>query len=86
MIAIESRYHLQCLVDLYNKHRRFTSEKHHGTDESYQMECIIFSELVAYIEEQLLGETVPIFKLSDLAKLHNECLLQVGIVGRVHST
>ena len=50
------------------------------------MECIIFSELVAYIGEQLLGETVPIFKLSDLANLYNECLLQVGIVSRAHST
>ena len=29
---------------------------------------------------------MPVFKLSDLAKLYNECLLPVGIVSGVHST
>ena len=33
MIAIEAKYHLRCLVDLYNRHRKVFIKKYEGDNE-----------------------------------------------------
>ena len=88
MVALEAEYHLACLTDLYDR-KRALKEK---TQEDSMTQCIhgvVLAELVAYIEETKLQESVlPVFKLADLSRLYTKRMEEqdVKVEGRVHST
>ena len=85
LIAMEAKYHSQCLVSLYNRASRQTKE----SDDTYTIsQGIALAELVAYIEDARAdSEISPIFKLADLARMYSTRVEQLGThVGRVNST
>ena len=88
MVALEAEYHLACFMDLYNR-KRALKEK---TQEDSMTQCIhgaVLAELVAYIEETKLQESVlPVFKLADFSRLYTNRMEEqdVKVEGRVHST
>ena len=79
-MAIEARYHAKCLTGLYNRARKANLE---GLDDNGQCKAessssIAFAELVLYIEEtRQYTETVPVFKLAELAQLFMSRLEQL---------
>ncbi|KAG0696016.1 hypothetical protein GWK47_026669 [Chionoecetes opilio] len=81
LIAQEARYHLPCLLSLYNRARETKTYEEFwcGQNES----CLAFAKLVSYIEDTRMDSLVaPILKLSDLVDLyttrleHLELMLQ----------
>ena len=88
MVAIDAKYHLQCLVSLYNRASALSTTR--KTDESRKVnEGIALAELLAYIDEMRMNADVaPIFKLSDLVKLYSSRLEYLGVEQHVrpHST
>ncbi|MGH0140059.1 UNVERIFIED_CONTAM: hypothetical protein FKN15_071279 [Acipenser sinensis] len=85
MIALEAKYHLKCLVKLYNRAADST-----GADEDLDghLRDIAFTELVAYMEDFHMEESVsPVFQLADLAHMYKARLEQLGAVveGRIHT-
>jgi len=88
MIAIEAKYHKNCLSTLYNKARQATFHDSTG-DEDNRLHGIAFAELVAFMEEVSSDEdNAPVFKLADLAQLYKVKLEQLGVVMEscVHTT
>lgn len=88
LIALEAKYHSQCLVSLYNRARQVkpsiepddTCTLNHG---------IALAELVTYIEDARAdNEVAPVFKLADLIKMYSARVKQLGtsLDGRVNST
>lgn len=68
MIAIEAKYHHNCLRSLYNKARQ-TAPKGNDKDD-FRLHGIAFAELVAFIEDMNVNEdSSPVFKLSDWSNL-----------------
>lgn len=67
MVAIEAKYHLKCLVKLYNKARNVSScyaEKVASSSfEPIDAEELAFAELVAFIDESLQVEELRSFCL-----------------------
>lgn len=88
MIALDAKYHLQCLVSLYNRASALSTTR--KTDESGKVsKGIALAELLAYIDEMRTNADVaPIFKLSDLVKLYSSRLEHLGVEQHVrpHST
>ena len=88
MIALEAKYDYKCLVQLYNRARavdRTCADK----DIDARLHGIAFAELVAYIEDFHMEESVaPVFKLADLANMYKAHLEQLGadVEGHVHIT
>ena len=89
MIAQDAVYHKACLSNLY----RSASNKQLGgyfSNEQRKLSGIAFGEVVAFMEETLLTPTdeIPTFKLSDLIKLYNTHLSDLGVTleTRIHST
>ena len=85
LIALEAKYHVQCLVSLYNRARQ-TKGSHEQEDSGTMNQGIALAELVAYIEDAHAdNEVVPIFKLADLSRMYSTRLEQLGTC-RVNST
>ena len=63
LIAIEAKYHANCLVSLYNKTRPIRRESSKSSDE------LAFAELIAYIEDILEVETA-VLTLSELVRFY----------------
>lgn len=87
LIAQEAKYHLQCLVSLYNKAR--DSEARIGSDVDAMNHGIAFAELVSFMEDVRSDDAVaPVFKLTQLTNLYSNRLEQLGtdVGGRIHST
>lgn len=87
LIALEAKYHVQCLVSLYNQCRRI---KPSYKDENISSinHGLALAELVAYIEDARADNVyAPVFKLSDLAKMYSTRVEQLGtqLSGRVNS-
>lgn len=89
MIAQDAAYHKACLSNVY----RSASNKQLGgnfSKEQRKLCGIAFGEVVAFMEETLLTSTdeIPTFKLSDLIKLYNTHLSDLGVTleTRIHST
>lgn len=90
LIAQKVKYHVQCLVSLYNKARQ------KNVQVSDEMEAttlinqgIALAELVSYIEDARTDtEAVRVFKLADLTRMYTTRLEQLGtsISWCVHST
>ena len=87
MIAQDAKYHSCCLVSLYNLAASVKNDSATGkTDEINQ--GIALTELVAYIEDSRLDESIaPVFKHYDLTKLYSTRLQQLGVEEvKPHST
>ena len=82
MVALEAKYHTQCLVGLYNHARKVRLE---GIQDSYKEQATsasqtAFAELVLYTDEMRLDEEpAPVFKLDELTKLYHSGIEQLGI-------
>jgi hypothetical protein len=85
MIALEANYHSKCLISLYNKASRYTTNI---DDDGPDSQRHGIAELVAYLEDCRNDEDVaPVFKLADLVELYKVRLKQLGDVQiRCHST
>ena len=76
-----AKYHLRCLNALYNKarsvHRKASADPEKGKNGVFQ--GIALAELLTFIEEERLQEgTAPIFKLSNLVKLFQIRIEELG--------
>ena len=87
MIALEAKYHRNCLPTLYNKARQAT-EKQEKKENYSHLHGIASAELVAYMEDMRDEESVSAFKLTDMVSLHKKRLQQLGVTvgSRIHST
>ncbi|XP_072178978.1 uncharacterized protein [Diadema setosum] len=85
MVAIEAKYHRNCLRALYNKVRPAAPKD----EDADRLHGIAFAELVVFTEDTLEdGDNAPVFRLSDLANLYKTRLEQLGatVSNRVHTT
>lgn len=88
LIALEAKYHVQCLVSLYNRARQTKGSVEQDRC-TIDHQGIALAELVTYIEDaQADSEIVPIFKLADLVRMYSTRVEQLGtcLSGRVNST
>ena len=67
MIAIEAKYHNNCLRSLYNRARQAAPKD--DADDSC-LHGIAFAELVAFLEDMKNEDSAPVFKLTDIAQLY----------------
>lgn len=75
MVALEAKYHIKCLVSLYNHARKVKGEAQQGTNHESEISGIVFAELVMYIEETRVDTGIaPLFKLVDLANLYKSIM------------
>eukprot|EP00112_Aurelia_sp_Birch-Aquarium-sp1_P002122 Seg1231.1 transcript_id=Seg1231.1/GoldUCD/mRNA.D3Y31 product="hypothetical protein" protein_id=Seg1231.1/GoldUCD/D3Y31 len=81
LIAQEVKYHAKCLTSLYNKARSAARGKNDDSQEAKICIGIAFAELASYLEDSRSGNdtTLNRFKMTDLAKLYEEWLKQLGI-------
>ncbi len=90
MVAQDAKYHVRCLVSLYNKARACnTDNKTKLVKSSDQVLHGIALALIVYIDEAQSDEVSPVFRLADLMELYSARLKQLGLekqVGRIHST
>lgn len=94
MVATEAKYHVKCLVGLYNQARKkkCCSSNAAGStkDSSYEpidIKELAFSELVAFIDESFQVEETVVLKLSDLIKFYSSKLIDLGgMQSRVNAT
>jgi hypothetical protein len=87
LIAIEAKYHANCLVSLYNKTRPIRKESSKSSDElPVDVEELAFAELIAYIEDILEVETA-VLTLSELVRFYQYKLKELEVdCGKVNST
>ena len=87
MIALEDKYHWNCLTTLHNKARQ-AIEKQEKEENYSHLHGIAFAELVAYMENMRDEESVSEFKLTDMVSLYKKRLQQLGVTvgNRIHST
>ena len=87
IIALEAKYHPQCLVSLYYKAAALKmkalkmKDKHDKSDVNHG---IALAELSAYIEDARMEDIAPIFELSDLVKLYSSRLEYLGMEQHTH--
>ena len=84
----EAKYHTKCLVNLYNRTKNQDPKCEEDSHESI-IHGIELAALMEYIDgSRSECDTVPIFKLIDLAKLYSERLEQLGVFteDRVNTT
>ena len=89
MIALEPKYHSNCLVGLYNRARQSRSESDMSTVDSYKaLEAMAFADLIAYIDDCKDCQQRKILKLADPAKIYSVNLDELtGVEGnKVNST
>ena len=87
LVAIEAKYHYNCLSMYKNKHRskqRAFCASDISTEQNI-LQARAFAELVSYIECSIDGGTY-IFKLSELHALYEECLQGLGINKTINKT
>ena len=87
MIAIEAKYHQNCLRSLYNRVRQEAPKGNSGQESC--LHGIAFGELVAFLEDTNNDEdNAPVFKLIDMTLLYKVRLEQLGLTldKRIHTT
>jgi len=84
MIALEAKYHKNCITDLHNKSRIVKWES--GDTDSLELcESIAYAELVSDIADVLQSSTdIPVFKMSELTKDYKKRL--TGIISGIDDT
>ena len=89
LVAIEAKYHLNCLVSYRNKYRSMQRATSTGDSLNCTEEPILqaraFADLVSHIESSV-DSGVFIFKLSELSKLYENHLLELGIPKGINKT
>ena len=89
MIAQDAMYHKSCLLNLYRKEAARQLEGQYDED-GKKKHGIAFGEMLSFIEESTMDEnnTIPIFKLSDLIKMYDSRMRELGVhlEQRTHST
>lgn len=86
LIALEAKYHVKCLVNLYNK-TRTKGQDFSSSCKERTCRGIALAELITYIEESRCEDDVKVFKLADLIKLYEKRLKSLGVnVNRANST
>lgn len=79
MVAIEAKYHVKCLVSLYNQVRKLQTVPDENSNET-SLHGITFASLDSYLEEfREVRESVAVFKLADLAKMYSAKLQELGM-------
>ena len=80
MIAQDAMYHKACLSKLHQKASAKQLEGHYSGEER-KLHGIAFGQVDAFIEETVTNATyeIPVFKLSDLVKLYNPQLKELGV-------
>ena len=89
MVALEAKYHTNCLLKLYNRARACKNNANNETNKDATISGTVFAELVMLLEEARYEENIaPVFKLADLVKLYESRLkqLQIETDKKVHST
>ena len=89
MVALEHKYHKDCLSRLHNRARSAKRDTPNDTDNDRTVSGIVFAELVMYIEDKRMEEgTAPVFKLTNLADMYGSRIKQLGgvINTKVHTT
>ena len=87
MIAIEAKYHHDCLRRLYNRGRKVVHKSNEEDDSC--LHGIPFAELVAFLEgTNSDDDSVPVFKLTDIAQTYKTRVEQLGgiVAKRIHTT
>ena len=88
LIALEAKYHIQCLMSLYN--RAIQNKGSIDQDDTGAInQGIALAEMVAYIKDtQANNEYALIFKLVDLVRMYSTRVEQLGtcLNGHVNST
>ena len=81
LISMEAKYHNHCILALYNKAERQSSDNDCDTYTHKVQTCkgIALAELISYIEETREESEESVFKLADLAKLYENRLVQLGL-------
>ena len=87
LIAIEAKYHLNCLVNLRNRYRSQLRKQNREPEDLNEKvnESRVFVEVTSYIEKAVNHGTL-LFKLSELHTLYLERLKDFGIVKTVNKT
>ena len=87
MIALEAKYHRNCLTTSYSKARQ-TTEKQEKEENYSHLHGIAFAEHVAHMEDMQDEENVCMFKLTDMVSLYKNRLQQLGVTvdNRIQST
>ena len=81
MVAIEAKYHVKCLVALYNKVRKLEIAAPSESSKEKSLHGIAFAALVSYLEEfREDQQNVAVFKLADLAKMYTAKLQELGLL------
>lgn len=84
-MAQELKYHLACMVELYNRERAhlrtLTQEQGQETVSGHEVYALAFSELVTYTMETFVSwDTTPaIFQPADLARLYKQHIELSGL-------
>ncbi|CAB3987995.1 Hypothetical predicted protein [Paramuricea clavata] len=90
MVALEAKYHKSCLTSICNRARsRRSRELRANEKDSNVVHGIVLAELVSYIEDtREETNSLSVFKLSDLSKMYESRLEQLGIesTSEIHST
>lgn len=83
LVAIEAKYHLNCLVAYRNQYRSMqraaSSDDGTTTTDEKILQARAFADLVFHIEGMLENDTYNIFKLSELHELYINRLRELGI-------
>ena len=89
LVAQDAKYHLGCLVSLYNRAAAEQARKGKQNTTDNLSRSVTLAELLKYVDESRMDEDLaPGFKFADLAKLYSARLQQFGIEQdtRPHST
>lgn len=88
MVAQDAKYHVRCLVSLYNRARACKDKTKLEKSSDEVLHGIALAELIAYIDEAQSDEVSPVFRLADLLALYSARLKKLGLEkqGRIHST
>ena len=87
MIAIEAKYHHDCLRRLYNRGRKVVHKSNNEDDLCLHGKA--FAELVAFPEgTNSDDDSAPVFKLTDIAQMYKTRVEQLGgiVATRIHTT
>ena len=88
MVALEAKYHTECLLALYKCARKVQAVQQQISSKDDVVSGIVFAELVMYIEEVFLAASIsPVSKLTDMAQLYMSRIQQFGVMNdkRMHT-
>ncbi len=89
LVAIEAKYHLSCLTKYRNQYRGYVqsciTSCSSASEDQKRGKCMAFANTVSYIENCLKNRTF-IFKLSEVHKVYNENLCDLGLESSVNKT